>query len=248
MRPAAQYLTMEKLAGLDPASILSGDLDLMIPGETSLTAPDTVREAWKAERLGMITCSCFGKVTRGRGGKGWSETALSYMYNLIGEHLTGQPASDFSGSKATNWGEEWELVAIAEYEKQFRRKVETGKFYRATGFRLVGGTPDGVGNIGLEVKCPFSFKNHIRTVLNGEIPPEYMDQVNGHMLVTGRKRCVFVSFDPRIERKDVRLKAIEVEWSRDDMEELSDRLFEFEEELISKLNWLGLDVPAIHRK
>lgn len=248
MIQGAQYLTMEKLAGLDPASLLSGDLDLMKPGENSLTAPDPVREAWKAERLGMITCSCFGKVTRGRGGKGWSETALSYMYDLIGEHVTGQPASDFTGSKATQWGEQYEPMAIAEYERQFRRKVQTGKFYRAEGFRLVGGTPDGVGNIGLEVKCPLSFKNHIRTVITEEIPAEYRDQVNGHMLVTGRKRCVFVSFDPRIERKDLRLKAIEVEWNRDEMEELSDRLYEFEEELTSKLTWLGIDVPPVFKK
>ena len=200
-------------------------------------------------RLGMITGSRFNQIKRDRSGKGWSETALSYMYDIIGEHITGIPASEFTGNKATEWGQAWEDAAINEYCRQFRRKVERGTFCRAKGFRLVGCTPDGLSStIGLEVKCPLSYKNHIRTVISEQVPAEYVDQVNGHMLCTGRKRCVFVSFDPRIERKDLRLKAIEVEYDRNAIEDLSGRLYDFEEAVIEKLNHLGIEFSQqVHR-
>lgn len=199
---------------------------------------------WQRARLGMITGSNFHKVTYARNGSDWSETALTYMYDIIWEHVAGQPASEFSGSRATEWGNEWEQVAIDEYSRRSGNKVQQGKFFTAPGFCLVGGTPDGVGDlIGLEIKCPLSFKNHARTVITKTVPKEYMPQVQGHMLCTGKEKCVFVSFDPRIDesRPNLRMAVVEVEYEPHVIKELRDRLLHFEATILEELDRLGVE-------
>lgn len=233
----------EKL-GIDPGAFAASIDGLVVADGGTMAVGNYfggVLTDWQKVRLGKITGSCFNKVTWGRGGKGWSETAKSYMYDLVGEWITGLPASEFSGSRATDWGHQHEEMAIVEYQARTRRKLERGKFYKAKQFELVGCTPDGVGNIGLEVKCPYSFKNHLRTAIERQVPSEYEDQVFGHMLVTGRKKCSYVSFDPRIERKDLRLVVIDVEWEQNKINSLSERLSEFEKDLIEILERLEID-------
>jgi len=169
------------------------------------------------------------------------------MNELIWEWLTDQPASRFSGNAATEWGHEHEAEAIATYEKQYRRKVERGKFVLAKGFSLVGGTPDGIGkSTGLEVKCPYGAANHVAVLLSDvegleRVPKEYQDQVLGHMLITGKKGCVFVSYDPRPKKREWKMVVVEVERNEAEIQELSDRLTEFEEALIKRLDRLGVD-------
>ena len=195
---------------------------------------------WQIARLGKITGSAFNRVTRGRGGKGWSQTADSYLHELIFEHITGQPASGFSGNAATDWGKENEPEAIRIYQERTGHKVKTGQFHAAPGFQLVGCTPDGVGKKGLEVKCPYGPKNHIRTLINREVPDEYEDQVQGHMLCTGRDYCDFVSFDPRMPLQ-YGFVLVEVERSPSVMQELRERLEDFELHLIETLETLEID-------
>jgi hypothetical protein len=213
---------------------LAGQLAKMEPEKSGLSE-------WKLARLGKITGSNFNRVTRGRGDKGWSQTAETFMNEIIGEWMTGRPATEFS-SAATEWGNEWEPEAIAVYEQRMRRKVVRGQFYHAKGFRLVGCTPDGVGRLmGLEIKCPITPKNHVWALENESVPPEYRDQVNGHILVTERKGCAFVSYHPLMKRKEWKFFTMDVERNGLAIEELSERLFEFEEMLIRRLDRLNID-------
>ena len=204
-------------------------------------AEETGLSEWQKARLGKITGSNFGRITRGRGDKGWSQGTETFMNEIIGEWMTGQPANEFT-SVATDWGIEYEDEAIQIYEQKTRRKVVRGKFYKAEQFQLVGCTPDGVGrNYGLEVKCPITPKNHIRAMETGEVPEEYRDQVNGHMLVTGKKKCAFVSYHPLMKRPEWKMVVIDVDRNRMAMDELEERLFEFEACLIRRLDHLGID-------
>lgn len=214
---------------------------------TAQARSDEERAEWLKDREGMITCSNFHRITRSRDGKGWSQTAITYMNEIIWEWLAGQSASRFTGSAATEWGLEHEAEAIAAYEKQYRRKVERSGFVRAKGFQLVGGTPDGLGrSTGVEVKCPYGAANHVEVLLSDaegleRVPKEYRDQVLGHMMITGKKGCVYISYDPRPEKKEWKLVVVEVERDEHQIEELRSRVFEFEAALIAKLNRLGID-------
>lgn len=194
---------------------------------------------WQRARLGKITASRFGLVKRLKNGE-WGETALSYLYDLLGEHLTGEPSQTFQGNDATEWGNEYEAEAIAEYTRLTGRKVRTGQnFLQHPELALVGGTPDGlVGERGiLEVKCPFNFKNHIRTVITREVPDEYRAQVNGHLLLSGRDWCDFVSYDPRIpkKRRSARIAVIRVERNPMILNDLNNLVGEFHDLLLKKL-------------
>lgn len=230
------YIADATLAGFDPASLPLASLDNMGDG-------GPLRAELSPLRLGRITGSQFHRVTRGRGGNGWSQTAETYLYELIGEWLTGEPASNFTGNAATVWGERYEPEAIAEYQRRTRRAVaRRNEFQLAKNFQLVGCTPDGINRQrGIEVKCPFNFKNHLRTVITQEVPDEYRDQVNGHMLCTGRNYCDFISYDPRIQRPDLRIVVLTIERDRNALEELADRLYDFEQLLISHLDSLDID-------
>jgi len=216
----AKTLETLRLVGVSPASIEG--LATMLPGP-SLT--EAGLSDWQLARLGKITGSNFHRVTLNRKGDGLGVAAETYLYEILGEHLTGLPASNFDGNAATAWGVEHEPAAIAAYEKATRRKVVRGKFYPMPGSQLIGCTPDGVGRgWGLEIKCPYTPKMHIRTLLSREVPDEYMDQVNGHMLVTGKAKCDFVSYDPRMKDPKHRMVIVTVHRDEVEMEKLKRRL------------------------
>lgn len=212
-----------------------------------LSLMETKQEAdiaeWRRKRIGKITASNFDKlkkVQRLKTGE-WGETALTYIYDIIGEHLSGETSESFGGSKATDWGNLYEAEAIREYTKRTGRKVKPGEFVAHENLEWVGGTPDGfVGMKGLiEVKCPFNFKNHIRTVITKTVPTEYMPQVLGNLILTGREWCDFVSYDPRVKGPH-KLVIVRVYASayRETVEILKQHIEEAHELLLEKLKEL----------
>lgn len=202
---------------------------------------------WKRKRLGKITASCFGMVKKLKTTGQWGDTALSYLYDLVGEHLTGQPSDNFTGSKATEWGNFYEADALKAYTKRTGKKVQPSKFLPSS-MPWVGGTPDGfVGEKGLvEAKCPLTFKNHLRTVIKRTVPDEYLQQVLGQLWLSGREWCDFVSYDPRIEGAHglviVRVKAADYQA---EIEKLAGLVAEFHGLLLSELKALKVK-PGIN--
>lgn len=227
-------LQLLKLAGIDPASL--PDLAAMQPGPANLVEASELSD-WQLARLGRITGSNFHRVTLDRAGSGLGVAAETYMYEILGEWLTGVPASNFDGNAATAWGLKYEPEAITLYEKKTRRKVQRGKFFRMPGSQLIGCTPDGVGRgWGLEIKCPYTPKMHIRTLLSGQVPEEYRDQVNGHMLVTGKGKCDFVSYDPRMKDEKNRMVIVTVHRDETALARLEKRLRLMEDTVLTHLS------------
>lgn len=74
-----------------------------------------------------------------------------------------------------------------------------------------GCSPDGLipdENSGVEIKCPLP-TTHIRYLIDGVLPKDYVPQVHGSMAVTGAKTWYFCSFCPglplfhvKVERDD----------------------------------------------
>lgn len=231
-------LNLLQMAGIDPDNL--PDLAKMTPGPAMGKGSELTE--WQKARLGKVTASNFDKVKRLKNGE-WGETALSYLYDILGEHLTGKPAETFTGSRATDWGNEYEKEAIDAYTKRTGKKVKPGHFCQDRELKLVGGTPDGfVGEKGLlEAKCPITFKNHLRTVIERKVPEEYMAQVLGHLMLSGRDWCDFVSYDPRIGNRHrlviVRVRANEY---RAELKELAERIIDFHGLLVEKMGLLGI--------
>ena len=191
--------------------------------------------AWHEARLGKVTASNFAKaIARVRSGDGFSETANSYMYELIGERLTGQ--WEEVTSKALEWGKEWEPVARKTYASRFAVEVEQVPFVALLDDTLqgfVGASPDGILSDGatLEIKCPLTYREHARALVTRKMPVAHRAQVQGQMWVCGSGRATFVSFHPAY-RKPHDLVVVDV--PRDDKyidETLAPRITEFVDRL-----------------
>lgn len=194
----------------------------MTTSSFSIDIPKQGSEEWHMERVGRFTSSRFHDLLTASKKKDevFGGTAMGYILEIACERLTGQPEG-FAGGRATDWGNDHESMAIGYYSSKKELKVEESPFIPVgTNY---GGSPDGlIGTDGIiEVKCPFNSVNHLKYFKDGEIPKNYYTQMQGNMMVTGRKWCDFISFDPRMpESHRIFIKRIE----RD--EELINRILE----------------------
>ncbi|MFS1537664.1 MAG: YqaJ viral recombinase family protein [Candidatus Phlomobacter fragariae] len=64
---------------------------------------------------------------------------------------------------------------------------------------LFGANPDGLVNDDglIEIKCP-NTTTHIETIITGKPKYEYLLQMHGQMMCTGRNWCDFISYDDRL--------------------------------------------------
>jgi hypothetical protein len=208
------------------------DVELVDPVEAK-------REEWLCKRLGKITCSRFPDLMSSGRAKDevFSQTGKDYLRLLVAERL----GSSYSVSaRAMEWGNENEPKAILAYANRFCVFVDNTPFRYFAYNDDIGGTPDGlVGNDGcIEVKCPFNPSVHVNTLLTNQVPKDYEWQVVGHLLVTGRSWCDFISCDPRMDGPH-KLCVIRVERSEPRIEELKKRLILAVEEIEKMMKQIG---------
>jgi len=188
---------------------------------------------WIQARVGYVTASMFPVIKKSGGG--WTGTANNYLYELVGEHMTGQQAGS-ARSKAMDWGNNYEDEARNTYIFETGRDVAEKGFYPHPVERWIGASPDGglTAEEGLvEIKCPYTTREHVRTLLKKTVPPQYIDQVQGQLWVTGKQWCDFVSYDPRM--KDKGLVIVRVDRDEAVIEELADRIIKFRDLVLKQL-------------
>lgn len=131
--------------------------------------------------------------------------AQTYLFELIGEHLTGTPSKPEFSSAATDWGNEYEAEAADRFAELYDCKVSNGYLFTMPDTHI-GGTPDRLIlddvfktaiAAGVEIKCPFNPGVHARNLITQAIPPDYYEQCLGYMWLTGANYWWFVSYDPR---------------------------------------------------
>lgn len=185
-------------------------------------------EEWYRKRAGKFTCSRFGDLmTSGRGkDEMFGQTAMSYIYQVAAERI-GSYVFPFDTS-TVRWGKENESVALAEYCDRVGIELQdcvTGTAAYRQYNDFVGGTPDAICLPGcVEIKCPYTPQEHLRTVWEKTVPKQYVWQVQGHLLLTGADYCDFVSFDPRIINEQFRLQVIRVQPVKAMQDELRHKL------------------------
>ena len=223
------------------------------PGSGAQPAQEQPSE-WAMRRAGLITSSQFDKVKIQAKGGGFYQGTETYLDEKVGEWGTGMPAPNSAEyAKAVQWGKAQEKYALFEFQKTMKHKKVTcwgdqQKFFQLKGYPLIGGTPDGlVGRDGvLEIKCPWNSGNHARTVRTLAIPDNYVDQVNGHLLITGRKVAYFVSYDPRFVLCP--LVIVRVERDEAAINELKARLVKAHDELCARLKGMKINWRALRRE
>nr|WP_298522113.1 lambda exonuclease family protein [uncultured Halomonas sp.] len=151
---------------------------------------------WHAARLGIVTMSEIKTLlVKGKGPGGFGAGALSYMHQLIGERITGEPAGAFQGNAHTQRGHELEPTARELYgEATGHTQLEQVGIILNHG---AGYSPDSlVGNEGLiEVKTKLP-KYQIELLLADELPQEHVAQCQGGLWISEREWIDFISYWP----------------------------------------------------
>jgi hypothetical protein len=136
------------------------------------------------------------------------------MSELLSERLSGVDAlnQDHYVNGAMERGTELEPFARAWYEEKQGVTVEEVGFVYALDGRC-GVSPDGlVGNDGgVEIKCPLP-KNHVKHLIAGVVPKEWIVQIHGNIWACSRSHWDFVCFcdDEHIPSMIVRVERDEV--------------------------------------
>lgn len=164
-------------------------------------------EEWLAARLGIPTATGFENIVTATGKK--SASYIKYMAELIEESILG--GGDTFKSGFMERGNQLEPQARAAYEFLTGNDViQVGGVYLNED-REVMVSPDGLIpklKKGLEIKCP-KMSTHIRYLLEGGLPSNYVIQVQTNLWVTGYNTWDFVSYCPEYQKQTLFLLTVE---------------------------------------
>ncbi len=179
---------------------------------------------WYRARLGYITGSQVGLLMKsGRAkDKVFSETALTYLYQLAGERsLNPEIVKDdnmfsfyidttTSTSKAMRFGTEQEDNARSTYTQLTGREVTEVGLCKHPTISYLASSPDGIINDGkdigcVEIKCPTlsTYSKYVAEIHDNDslkrVNPDYFYQCQNHMACTNTSFCDFIAFCPFVE-------------------------------------------------
>lgn len=151
---------------------------------------------WLQARAGIVTASTVGKLLTSAGKVANNDTSRALTETLVAERLTGNveyvhPTADMQRGTAL------EPFARDIYATHYAPVTEIGFARYDEGTYTIGASPDGlVGEDGgIEIKSPRA-KTHLRTILEDQVPPMYLPQINACMAVLNRDYWDFVSYHP----------------------------------------------------
>lgn len=152
-------------------------------------------QEWLAARRGMVTASVVGKLLTPTGRVAANDYSRALTLELAAERITGTSECVFVNADMER-GNEVEPLARDLYASHYGRPVTQVGFMTEDkwGFSI-GYSPDGlVGDDGLiEVKGPRA-KKHLKTIVDNQVPAEYVAQIQCGLLVSGRSWCDFLTY------------------------------------------------------
>ncbi len=154
-------------------------------------------DAWDEIRRGKATSSRFSEIVTPAQLK-LSSSATRYAAELVAERLgIASPKPE-----PTYWmerGLEAEQHALGEFQDVTKTQVQQVGFIETQGYD-VGCSPDAIvdGHALVEIKCP-KVETLIKWHAAGELPRDYVMQVQGQLWVTGASCCYFFAWHPELQ-------------------------------------------------
>jgi len=155
---------------------------------------------WLFARAGIVTVSELDNLVSPTWKIRDGESPATYMHKKLAEKILGQPIDLDISTFSMDQGHLLENEAIPYLSYVHNLKVErVGLCLTEDG--KVGASPDGlIGEYsGVEVKSPMDH-THLKYLLGGILPKEYMAQVYGSMWVTGRSSWYFLSYSRKFPK------------------------------------------------
>lgn len=158
--------------------------------------PDLIQgsDAWLTARRGLLTASEMRLIITPTLKVAKNEKASAHLYELLAQRITGYVEPRYVSDDMLR-GQVDEIEARTLYAKHYAPVQEMGFITNDEWGFTLGYSPDGlVGDDGL-IECKSRRqKFQAETIIAGEMPDEYMIQVQTGLLVTGRRWCDFVSY------------------------------------------------------
>lgn len=163
--------SFKNVFGFDPASIEQGS------------------DEWHQMKLGVISASNAHRLI------GTKDAFNKYVNELVAE-VTTKERPELS-AKQLEWGKMNELAARSAFEFATGISIEEIPFIFWKKNMRVGCSPDGYGQAGMEIKCPWNSGVFVDFFCDGIIKKEYLIQCQHSMLVTDAPFWYFANYDPR---------------------------------------------------
>lgn len=152
-------------------------------------------DEWLKARRGIVTASTVGRLITPKTIKPASNPdSRALAAQLVAERITGWSEEPYVSHDMLR-GSLDEPVARALYAEHYAPVAEVGFMVRDDWGFKIGYSPDGlVGDDGLiEIKSRRP-RQHLATILAGEVPAENMAQIQCGLLVSGRQWCDYISY------------------------------------------------------
>ena len=156
-------------------------------------------EEWLTARLGIPTATGVSNIVTPSGKK--SSAWTSYLAELVAESIEGL-TEDFKSSDMLRGNQLEEQARMAYEFATGNDVVQVGGVYRNADKDMMI-SPDGLIPTlrkGLEIKCP-KMKTHIKYIIEGVVPREYIIQVQVALWITGYDSWDFVSYCPEYQKQ-----------------------------------------------
>lgn len=158
--------------------------------------PDLIQgsDEWLEARRGLITAGSLNLILTPTLKVASNEKERTHLYELLAQRVTGYVEPQYIGYDMLR-GLDDEVYAREIYSEKYAPVETVGMVTNDDLGFVFSCSPDGlVGNDGLiEIKSRMQ-KYQAQTIIDGEVPKEYMLQIQGELFVTGRAWCDFISY------------------------------------------------------
>ena len=151
-------------------------------------------DEWHALRCGILTASEMKLIVTPTMKTASNDKERSHLYELLGQRITGHVEPSYISDDMLR-GREDEIEARIRYEEHYQPVTECGFITSDDIGFVIGYSPDGlVGDDGL-IECKSRRQKYqVETILQDEVPAEYMIQCQTGLMVTRRKWLDFISY------------------------------------------------------
>lgn len=162
-------------------------------------------DEWLECRRGILTASEMKLIITPTLKIASNDKERSHLYELLAQRISGYVEPHYISDDMLR-GREDELFARIAYHEKIAKVDEIGFITNDQWGFTIGYSPDGlVGDDGL-IECKSRRqKFQVETIIDGEMPSDYMIQVQTGLLVSGRKWCDFISYSAGLPMITIRV-------------------------------------------
>jgi predicted phage-related endonuclease len=167
---------------------------------------DQGSERWLQARCGLLTASEFDRILTPTLKIADNVKSRAHLWEIAAQRISGYVEPQYI-SDAMLRGQEDEIIARDLYSKNYAEVAQCGFVTNSKWGFTLGCSPDGlVGEDGLiEVKSRCQ-RFQVQTICDGEMPEDFLLQVQGELLVTERQWCDFISFSGGLPMVTMRIE------------------------------------------